>query len=126
MNELPIFVQLKIFDSLPVKDAIRCRLVCKTWQGLIDQFVLDELNFFFHQIPYTEYFDFRNRHSNLNKSLSFGGHVFHLLVTENEKFYHLFRNVKNFFFKQDSSWMENGHDLAKVTSMQCPHFKPKI
>ena len=121
MNELPVF-QLKILDSLPVKDAIMCRLVCKTWHDLIDKFVLDELNFFLFETQYIEWFDFRKCSSHLNKSLSFANKkVFLSLVVENEKFYCLFQNLKKLFLKQEPSWIEEGlkdHDLEKLISMR--------
>lgn len=117
MNKLPVNVQLKILDSLFTKDAIKCRLVCRTWHDLVDQFVLDELNLFFSERQHTEFFDLRNCLSNLNKSLSFPEHVFTRLVIENEQFYRLFRNVKKFFFKQDSAWMGRKPNLEKLISM---------
>ena len=118
VNELPFFVLLKILDSLPVKDAIRFRRVCRTWQSLIDEFVLDELNLFLYQRQYTEWFDLRKCSSHLNKSLSFTGREFVPLVIENEKFYCLFRKLKTLFFKQDSSRIEyeKDHHLEKLIS----------
>ena len=116
MNELPANVLLKILDSLPTKDAIRCRLVCRAWHELIEQFVLDELNIFLSIRQHTEYFDFRKCFSNLNKSLSFPVHLFSKLVSENEQFYRLFRNVKKFFFKQHCSYTCREQNLEKLAS----------
>ena len=100
MNELPAHVLLKILDSLPSVDAIRCRVVCKSWLALIDRFVLDELNVFYGQRQCTKYYQFRKCFMNPKRSISFDG-SFYGLVTGNQKFDYLFRNLKRFAFQED-------------------------
>lgn len=106
-----------------MKDVIRCRLVCKLWKGVIDEFVLDELNLFLYERQYTVWFDLQKCSSHLNKSLSFANReVLSRLSIENEQFHCLFKNLKKLFFKQDPSWIDEGerdHDLEKLTSMRC-------
>ena len=120
MDGLPMNILLKILDLLHTKDAIRCRAVCQTWHTLIDQFVLDELNLFADQMQYSEYFEYRKCRSNLNKSISLSNdnNLLGRIVIKNEKFYHLFRNVKKFFFVQEGQKNDDSeHDLEMFISM---------
>lgn len=49
MVNLPVEIYVKLFDLLPIEEAIKCRAVCKFWRNTIDQFILIELNLFFYQ-----------------------------------------------------------------------------
>ena len=118
MNELPVHVLLKVLDSLPTVEAIRCRVVCKSWLALIDQFVLDELNLFYDQRQCLKYFQFRNCFLDPNRSISFDESSFDRLVIENEQFGYLFRNLKKFAFGQYFEyWPRNYLELEKLISV---------
>ena len=116
MDELPVHVLLKVLDSLPTVDAIRCRVVCKSWLALIDQFVLDELNVFHGQRQYTKFFQFRKCFLNPKRSISFAKSSFDRLVIENEQFDYLFRNLKKFALETAEFWPENNGKLEKLIS----------
>ena len=117
MDELPVHVLLKVLDSLPTVDAIRCRVVCKSWLALIDQFVLDELNVFIGKRQSTKFFQFRKCFLNPKRSISFAESSFDRLVIENEQFSHLFRNLKKFALERTAKcWPENNGKLEKLIS----------
>ena len=124
MKELPLHVLLKILDFVPTVEAIRCRAVCKSWLDLIDQFVLDELNVFFDQKQYRKYYQFRKCFTNPNRSISFEQSAFYRLVIDDERFGHLFRNLKKFAFEEDHSRHdENCYDLEILISTFMVHSR---
>ena len=116
MKELPVLVLLKILDHLPTVDAIRYRVVCKSWRDLIDQFVLNELNVF-HERQCTKYLQLQKCFMNLNRSISFNKHFLERLVYGNEKFAFLFRNLKKFSFQQHQYWRNSSKKFGKLKKL---------